>query len=92
MVNLYDELDDEGNFKTGIKTCNLKRLVLYTTQRFNYFLREPKDPDHIVYYSMLKRMDKQKQKKIFWVGNNPSEQIFADFKMGGEYLQVLKID
>ena len=77
-------LDMEGNINPKATQCKLKKLILYTSNRFDYDIF-----DKLEYYSLLTLLSKQKTTKIVWVENNPFEQYYTNKKMGYNAPKVL---
>ncbi|KAJ3221696.1 hypothetical protein HK099_003219 [Clydaea vesicula] len=69
------------------KSCNLKKLIFYTTNRFDFGLSYStnKRTDKIQFYNELrfiKTISNQLKTKIIFIQNNPWESKYVDIKLG----------
>jgi hypothetical protein len=88
LLNRIDQSPDVGetDFTNKKQPCQLKRLIMESTYRFDAMLHDEKDRKE--YYDLIARLAKRKDNKIYWVANNPWEPKHAEMEMGGKFFNV----
>jgi hypothetical protein len=72
-------------------TCGIKKLIMITTNRFDYFNDLPSDEgDSMVPYRnlIIRVSNRRVGPEMIWIANNPWEAPYAEFKLRGKYLNV----
>ncbi|KAJ3217136.1 hypothetical protein HK099_005592 [Clydaea vesicula] len=64
---------------TNPNTCQLKKLIMLTTNRFDFGLDGTDKAD---YYALIGRLNANQPKRVIWVQNNPWENRYMLLKMG----------
>ncbi|KAJ3386231.1 hypothetical protein HDU92_002629 [Lobulomyces angularis] len=79
---LLQRLDEE----TYRGKCHIKKLILFTTARFDYGLNIKDDTED--YYKLLKNLmlNENTSNRIFWFANNPWEIKYAKIKLDSDIL------
>lgn len=70
------------DYKKGTqKSCSVRRMIMVTTNRFDFVVT-----DRPEYYSLIKTLSRDA--RIDWIANNPWEPRYAQYFLGGQYLDV----
>lgn len=70
-------------------TCKMKRLILHTTNRFDYIDGDVPHSEKERYWALVKKISLLKTgPKIVWIQNNPVESEYAKLVLGGRYMKV----
>lgn len=70
------------------ETCKMKRLIMYTTNRFDYVGSEVLNSEKEKYWRLIKKISLLKTgPEIVWIQNNPVESEYAKMVLGGRYMK-----